>query len=117
MSKTFATFVLCAFLSACATFTNPATRERLATVEASYGVVLSAAVAYRDVCNRRIIARATCTPIVQRMRSYDTRVQAALASARVAVKAGDDLTAGSALVTAQRALTAFQEYQTQHGVR
>lgn len=115
--KTFGVFLVLLTLAACSTFTNPATRERLATIEAGYGVVLSAAVAYRDVCNRRIIARVTCTPVVQRMRDYDTSVQAALASARVAVKAGDDLTAASALVTAQRALTAFQEYQTQHGVR
>lgn len=104
-------------LGACASVTNPITTTRLAQIESGYGIALSAAVAYRDACNKRVISRATCTPVVKKLRIADQQAQAALAVARVAAGAGDTINAVSALTAAQNALSAFQAIEAQYGVK
>jgi len=105
-------------LGACATVKNPITSSQLATIESSYGVVLSGAVAYRNrprctktalesvsnICARR--------SIVVRMQQADAAAQVALGRARAFVRDNPTLDASSLLQAAQDAVAVFAQIQT-----
>ena len=105
-------------LGACATIKNPITNSQLATIESSYGVVLSGAVAYRNrprctktalesvsnICARR--------SIVLRMQAADRTAQVALGRARAFVTNNPTLDASSLLQAAQDAVSIFAAIQT-----
>ncbi len=105
-------------LGACATVKNPITSSQLATIESSYGVVLSGAVAYRNrprctkmalesvsnICARR--------SIVLRMQAADRTAQVALGRARAFVTNNPTLDASSLLQAAQDAVSIFAAIQT-----
>jgi hypothetical protein len=105
-------------LGACATVKNPITTGQLATLESSYGVVLSGAVAYRNrprctktalesvsnICARR--------SIVIRMQKADAAAQVALGRARAFVLNNPTLDASSLLQAAQDAIAVFAQINT-----
>lgn len=96
---------------------NPLSPNRLAQVESAYGIALSAAVSYKRACAQRIIARATCTPIVRVLQSYDRRAQVAIRAARTFVRNNPRLDATSIITNASLAVQTFQQAQAQYGVR
>lgn len=114
---------LALFLGGCATFNpfgsinNPLTPNRLAQVEAAYGIALSAAVGYRRACAQRILARATCGPIVALLQRSDRRAQVAIKAARTFTRRNPTLDATSVVSNAALAVQAFRDLQQQNGVQ
>ncbi len=109
-------------LAACASMPNPFTSianplgtTQLGTIESAYGVALSAAVAYHDVCVKRIIPP-SCRPIVLQLQQKARLVQGAIVAARGVAK-NPTLDAVSAIATAQQALNDFQNFQAANGVK
>ena len=107
-------------LSGCATFgsfTNPVTRTNLVEAETAYGIVLTAAVTYRKLCNDKVIKRATCAPIVTQLQAADARVQIAMKNLR-SFQANNPSIDASSLVTAiQQAVSDFKQVATTNGVK
>lgn len=103
-------------LSACSTINNPLTQNRLAALESAYGVVLSAAVAYRNSCARGALPR-SCRPITVELQKAGAVAQARVVSLRAFVRENPTLDAGSLLIAAESAVDAFQQVATVYGVR
>lgn len=95
---------------------NPATPTRLAELESVYGVALSAAVAYRNACAQRIIARASCAPIVAKIQAADRKAQIAIRAARVFIRNNPTLDATTVITNAGAAINAFKAVQATYGV-
>ena len=101
--------VLCVLLvSACTTVNNPLTPNRLATLESSYGVLLSAAVAYRNACARRALP-ASCRPIVVEIQKAGAVAQTRVLALRGFVRANPTIDATALLVAAESAVDAFRQ--------
>jgi len=115
MKKTLAIF-LALGLSACATMNNPLTLNTVASIESAYGVALSAAVAYHDLCAKRQIP-ASCRNVVVQLQAADRKTQGALAAVRALAAAGPTVDATSAIAAAQAALAQFQAVETAYGVK
>lgn len=107
-------------LGACATFgsvINPITPNRMAAIEGIYGIVLSAAVAYRDACARRVIVRSTCGPVVLQLQTYGRTAQRSVVTARNFIRANPTLDAGSVISAASIAVGEFHAVAAQNGVQ
>lgn len=105
-------------LSACATvgasIPNPLGAGQLTTIESAYGVALSAAVAYKQLCVNRTIPP-SCRTIVVQMQNAAYKAQGAIVAARGVAK-NPTLNAISAIAAAQQALADFQAVQNANGV-
>lgn len=111
------TIALAVSLAGCGTIANPLTQTRLAQIESSYGIALSAAVAYRDACAKKVIVRAKCAPVVAEMQQADRTAQGALVAARNFVKNNDTINAMTALTAAGTAVNDFLAVQQKYGVQ
>lgn len=109
--------VLALGLSACASITNPVSRTTLVTSESAYGVVLSTAVAYRKLCADKVIARATCAPVVTKLQDADRKVQIALSNLRMFVKNNPTVDAVSFITAVKAAVDDFQAIAAANGVK
>lgn len=119
MRKIILLAVLALSLGGCAlfeSFRNPIQRNQLAEIESGYGLALTAAVGYRDLCDKKIIKRATCAPVVSAMQLADRSAEAALNAADDFVEDNPTLDASSVISAARAALTALQNLQAQNGV-
>lgn len=110
-------------LAGCATMNNPISQNSLANIEATYGVALSAANAYRNlplcktgtttsltnVCARR--------SIVVKIQSAVTKAQAADLQLRAFVKNNPTLDASSLISALQSAVAFLQSIETSNGVK
>lgn len=103
-------------LSACATINNPLTVNRLAALESAYGVVLSAAVAYRNSCARGALPR-SCRPIVVELQKAGSIAQQRVVSLRAFVRQNPTLDAGSLLQAAESAVDTFTQVAQVYGVK
>lgn len=101
---------------------NPIGKNELATIEASYGVALSAAVAYR---NLRLCKKDEATTVsnvcakrdvILALQSADRKVMASLQETRAFIKNYPTLDASAYLAAARSALIVFQTIQTQNGI-
>lgn len=102
--KRFAVPILLALaVAGCASIVNPINTTRLGQIESSYGVALSVAVAYRDLCAKRLISP-DCRTVVPKVQAADRAAQASLATAREFVKNNPTLNAFSVLEAAQAAV-------------
>lgn len=123
MRKIFVIFVGSIALAGCQTFNpfqsiaNPVSNKTLAEVEAGYGVALSAAVSYRQLCAQKVIARANCAPVVAKLQKGSIKVQGAVVAARNFVKQHPTLDATQVIGAAQQALSDFQVVQAANGVK
>lgn len=112
--------VLALLLGGCSTdllrFHNPVGATQLGSVESAYGLALSAAVAYRNACARRVIA-ATCRPIVVQLQRAGRLAQTNIVAARTFIRQNPTLDASSVITAAQGAVTAFRDIETQYGVQ
>ncbi len=106
---------MCLWLGACASISNPITGNALTNVESAYGVALSAAVAYKQLCVQRTIP-SSCRTVVVQMQQAGIKVQGAIIAARNFVKNNPTLDPASAIAAAQVALSDFQTVQTANGV-
>lgn len=108
-------------LSGCASgfgsVTNPVTRNNLVAAEEAYGIALSGAVAYRKLCNDKVIARAQCAPVVAQLQSADGKVQIALKNLRLFQANNPTVDAVSLVTAVQQAVADFQTVSTVNGVK
>ena len=88
---------------------NPVSIQELATVEASYGAVLSAAVTYRRLCiaKQTAIVGTDCRSVVAKIQDANRFAHAQILVARDFVK-NKKVNASVALATARAAIAAFQ---------
>lgn len=117
MKKIVIAIVVALGLSACASIQNPVSRTTLVTTESAYGVVLSAAVTYRKLCADKVIARATCAPVVAKLQAADRKVQVALQNLRAFVKNNPTVDAVSLVTAFKTAVDDFQAIATANGVK
>lgn len=108
--------VLVLFIAGCATMSNPLTVNRLAALESAYGVVLSAAVGYRNACARKALP-VSCRPITAELQKAGLVAQARIVSLRAFVRENPTVDASTLLVAAESAVDAFQQVATVYGVR
>lgn len=109
--------VLC--LSACGSLgsiQNPITQNRLATIESTYGVLLSVAVGYRNACAEKRLPR-SCRPIVAQLQSAGRVAHNRVLELRAFVRDNPTLDATVLITSAQSAVAAFQDVQTVYGVK
>ncbi len=128
MKKLIGIILLSLALTGCGQFnpfsaiTNPITANRLAAIESSYGIALSAAVAYRSqrLCKKDEIATieniCAYRSVILQLQAADLKAQAALRVARNYTK-DPTINAFDALNAAQTAVSVFQQLQVQYGVR
>jgi len=121
--------VLCLalWLTSCATFNNPLTISRLASLESAYGIALSGAVAYYELYKTNRCTKAhpfnpisnlcAARSIVVRLQQADIRAQSALQAARKFVINNPTIDATALLDAAQVAIGAFQQVQQQSAVQ
>lgn len=114
--KKLGVLLIALLLSACATIHNPITQNRLAALESAYGVVLSAAVAYRNSCARGALPR-SCRAITVELQKAGAVAQQRVVSLRRFVRENPTLDAGSLLQAAESAVDAFQQVSAVYGVR
>lgn len=130
MKKLFGILILGLFLSGCATgfnpfgsIQNPINNNRLAEIESSYGIALSAAVAYRNtrLCKKTEQASISnvCAyrSVILKLQAADRNVQTALMNARKFIRENPTLDAFSVISVAQQALVGFQAIQAEYGVK
>lgn len=96
--------------------TNPVSRTNLAEVESAYGVLLTAAVAYRNACAQKLIA-ATCRPAVVQLQFANRKAHGAIIAARNFVKNNPTLSALSLIGIAGQAVSDFQSVAYVNGVK
>lgn len=110
------------FITACTRLQNPVTNDRLAAIESTYGIALSAAVAYRNIrlCKKGEVATLTnvCSyrDIIIKMQIADTKAQDAIANAKRYIAEHPFLDTFDILSLAQRAVSEFQGIQTAYGI-
>lgn len=114
--KKFGVLLVVLLLSACTTINNPLTVNRLAALESAYGVVLSAAVAYRNSCARGALPR-SCRPIVVELQKAGSVAQQRVVSLRRFVRENPTIDAGSLLQAAESAVDAFHQVALVYGVK
>lgn len=95
------------------TFTNPATPQRLAEAENTYGILVRSAVAYRNGCARA--PSTACRNVVRIIQKADNYTYGQILVARKLVAAGD-LNAATAISAAQDAIAAYKSAQAANGV-
>ena len=120
MKKIIPVIIAALFLSGCAAFAqfrNPIGPNQLAQAESAYGLVLTAAVAYRQACNDKVIPRSKCAPIIIKLQSADKMVRPALIEARKFVKDNPTLDATDLIQIVRSGITIFQQIATANGVK
>lgn len=107
-------------------FTNPVNQNRLAAIESSYGIALTAAVAYRNlrICKKDEVASydnvCAYRSVIVQLQQADLKAQVTLGTARAIVKDNKNkstLTAFDALNNAQTAVSLFKDLSAQYGVK
>lgn len=119
MRKILAIVALGLFLGGCAlttSYNNLLDKRSLANVESAYGITLTAAVTYRDLCAKKIIARATCAPVVAKLQAADRKAQVALKNLRSFVRNNPTLDATSLLLSVKNAVDNFKAIAAANGV-
>lgn len=130
MKRIIGILVLGLFLSGCASgfnpfgsIKNPINSDRLAAIESSYGIALSAAVAYRNtrLCkkNEQASISNVCAyrSVILKLQAADRSAQIALTKARKFIIENPTLDAFSVINAAQQAVTVFQTVQSEYGVQ
>lgn len=126
MRKFVVSICLLLFVSACADigrFSNPINTNRLAAIEASYGIALSAAVAYRNMRLCRKNETATITNpcayryVIVQLQTTNAKIQGALIKARQFVRENQTLGFFTAVSAAQEGLTELEAIIDTYGVR
>ncbi len=117
MKRLLLSIALALSLAACASINNPVSRTTIVTAESAYGVALSAAVAYRKLCADKVIARATCAPVVTKLQNADRKVQVALSNLRLFVKNNPTVDAVSLITAVKDAVDDFQAIASANGVK
>lgn len=129
MKKIIISIFLVLTLSACATFPNPLYtgtsdgRARLASIESSYGIALSVAVAYRQtrLCRKGEVAGyaniCAYRSVILELQTADREAQKALTSARVFLRNNPTVDAFQVLSIAQNSVIFFQNVLAAHGIR
>lgn len=103
-------------------FQNPVSLNDLGGIESTYGIALSAAVAYRNLplCKTGTIATATnvCAQrsIIVKMQQADKTTESAIQAANAFVAANPTLNATSVIAVAQSALAGFQAIEATYGI-
>lgn len=118
MKKILLALVLSISLSGCAAlaqFRNPVDITTLAQIESSYALALTGAVAYHDACEKKIIVRTTCAPVVAKLQAADKKVQIALINARKFIKENPTVSAISVIELVKNAVTAFRQIAVESG--
>ena len=101
-----------------ASFTNPATKDHLAEIEAGYGAAASLALGFRNACaNGNLPTSINCKPIVKQIQNADNYAYAQIMVARTFVKNNPTVDASVILSTAQNAVAAFQQAEAANGVK
>lgn len=95
---------------------NPIGRNEMATIESSFGVTYTAAVAYRRLCAQRAIPP-SCRAVVLKLQAAARKAQGALVATRNFVKNNPTVSAVSAIAAARAALADFQSIAAANGVR
>lgn len=109
-------FVALAGCAGLSSIKNPVTPERLAVAEAGYGAVLAVAVNYRRACIERKIPQ-SCRGVVNALRPYQAKAQAAIVSARQFVANNDSVNAITAVFAAEQAIGTFKTVSVKYGVQ
>ncbi len=97
-------------------FNNPLTKTALVNSESAYGVVLASAVAYRDLCNKRVLNRVTCTQVVAKLQAADRAVQVALKNLRTFTAKYPTIDASSLVQVVKDAVDDFKAISNAAGV-
>lgn len=114
--KKFLALAFALVLSACATLQNPLTQNRLAALESAYGVVLSAAVAYRNSCARGALPR-SCRAITVELQKAGKVAQSRVVALRAFSRDNPTLDIGDLLRSAESAVDTFHQVATVYGVK
>jgi hypothetical protein len=110
-------------LGACASIQNPVSRNQLYGIEASYGLALSGAVAYRSLplCQRdqssTIYNVCAQRSVILQLQAADRKAQIAIDQANDFVKEYPTLNAAEAIQIAAKAVTAFSQIETSNNIR
>lgn len=86
---------------------NPVGRDELATLENSYGIVLTGLVTYKRLCIKKQ-ADANCRSNVVMLQGYQKHAQSAVLAARRFVRENPTLSAFSAISAARNAISDFK---------
>lgn len=114
--------VLCIALSACASVKNPANLNQLYGIEASYGLALSAAVAYRSLplCkkNENATVYNICAErdVILKLQAADKKAQIAIDQANAFVKEYPMINAAEAIAVAAKAVSAFKALEEENHI-
>lgn len=103
-------------LASCATLQNPITSDRLTTIKEGYGLVLSAAVAYRNSCDQRLIP-SSCRKVVPQLVSADAKVRVALGRLSSIQKLGPSISTAAAIDQLSAAVNDFKVIAASNGVQ
>lgn len=87
---------------------NPISTTTLAQAESTYGIALSAAVAYRNSCAQKLIP-STCRATVQKIQVYGASAQSAMLKARNFVRANPTLDPSAMISAASITVEAFRD--------
>lgn len=113
-------------LGACSTVPNPINRDKLAAVEASYGITLAVASNYRNLYDTNPCTKAKplsvtnyCAErdVVTLFQGADTVVQGALVRLRIYVRNNPTLDASAYINAALNAIADFRAIQVQYRVK
>lgn len=120
MKKVFIALLLALSIGGCALFkqyNNPITNTTVVTVERTYGVTLSAAVAYRRLCADKVIKRSTCGPIVAKLQAADAEVRVALEDLKDFAQEHPQLDAVSLVLALRTAVQKFEAVAIKYKVK
>lgn len=118
MKKALLIAALAASLGGCVadSVKNPVSGDTLTAVEDAYGVVLSSAVGYRKLCEKKIIPP-SCRPVVLKLQAAAVKAQGAVIAARDFVKNNPEISPLSALLAARNAIADFKAVETKYEVK
>lgn len=124
MMRIAAAAVLAFSLAGCATFQkvvdgvpNPVTPQSVVTVKLAFEGALVGAVAYRDLCDRKVIKRETCAPVVAKLQSIAATVRTSIRQAEAFSVAYPTVDASSLVAAANQALQGFLAAKAAAGVQ
>lgn len=92
------------------------TPDNLDTIEDSYGAIMAVAVAYRNLCQSKVINK-SCWITIAKIQPYQLKAQNAVVTLRKFIAANPNLDASSFIQIARASINAFNTYQTSLGVR
>lgn len=101
-------------------FQNPVGKQELATVEASYGAVLTAAVTYRRLCiaKQYVVVGANCRDTVAKMQNANRYAHAQILVARTFVREHPgNVNVSTVIAVAMQAVDAFKSVTPNVGAK